>query len=111
MPRGDDVTFSVAVTSSGTPVDLESTQSITFTAKRRMSDPDSAAILSKTVGAGIEVEDNVAQVTIDRADTQDFDDTVRLFWDVEVIDAEGLVHTVASGRLWVRADVTRSLPS
>jgi hypothetical protein len=98
MYRGDDrvltITASEALTGS----------QITFTARRR---PGGAIVISKTTDAGITIGEpaTTAVIALDAADTRDLDPCV-LRWDIEVVDVTEKTHTVASGQLNIRADIT-----
>lgn len=109
--RGDDKTRNITVTTpDGTPVDLSEAQQITFTAKRRMTDSDDDAVIRKSLGDGIEVDDetsNVAHIAFVPDDTNDLTVPRLLVFDLEVIDAEGKVATILIGYLRITPDVTR----
>lgn len=112
MTRGDRREFDIALTRpDGTPLDLTGL-SLTFTAKRRMSDPDDDAIIQKTTAAGIVVDDDpttgLAVLTLEPEDTELLTDLRRLRWDVQVDDGAGDVRTPLRGQLSIAADVTRS---
>ena len=97
MTRGDDVTFDVdVVDEDGAPVDITGFTDLWFTAKRRISDADEDAVISKSLGLGVEFDDTInsrANVTIEDTDTNDLSDRqVRLLWDVQASD--GAVYRV-----------------
>jgi hypothetical protein len=103
MYRGDDRTLTITADESLTGSE------ITFTAKRRKRD-DSPVLISKTTAAGITIgedeEDTSAIVTLDAADTEDLDPG-KLWWDIEIVDVLGKVHTVAEGHLRLLRDASR----
>ena len=112
MTRGDSRSFALTLTDgAGAPLDLTDA-ALTFTAKRNLDDEDEDAVILKTDGAGIEVAvdptDGLATLTIDPEDTEDLAHSIVLYWDLQVEDAVGGVQTPLSGRLSVKADVTRS---
>jgi len=83
---------------------------LSFTAKRKRKDADVDAVAVKTIGAGIAVQDAAAGelvVTLAPADTDALAKPVTLECDVQMIEADGTVTTVASGTLAIALDVTR----
>lgn len=48
---------------------------------------------------------STATITIDAADTEELEAS-RLYWDLEIVDGGGLVHTVATGVLNILPTVT-----
>lgn len=100
MYRGDDRMLTITASE-----DLEGSE-ITFSAKRSTRD-DAPVLISKSVGDGIAIGDPTtsAVVTLDAVDTADLAPGT-LFWDIEVVDVLGKVHTVATGKLRIRRDVT-----
>lgn len=109
--RGDTIDLEVAVTRNDAAVDLTGAD-CWFTAKRRLSDADADALIQKTLGSGITVIGNAADgnllVTIDPEDTDSLTRQTVLYCDVQLLEADGRVTTVASGTLTVELDVTRS---
>lgn len=112
MSRGDTFTFTrTLLDADGEPVDL-SLADITFTAKRMYRD---SPTIEKTLDDGIDLggsgDTGVVTVTLQPEDTQDFTQTERFVWDIEV---EGIVGsgeplsvlTPLSGRLVVRLDTS-----
>ncbi len=100
MYRGDDrqLVITASETMTGSVV--------RFTAKYARAD-ELAAIEKSSDAGGIEIDDTVATVSIDAADTDSIATPKTLRWDVEVTDAFGSVRTVATGRLIINTDVTR----
>ncbi len=102
MYRGDDRDITITATESLQDAD------VVFTARRRKSDTE-AVIEKSTTDTNIVIGDDpftTAVVTLDAADTVDLTPAA-LFWDVEVTDVDGKVHTVATGRLAILEDITR----
>lgn len=110
--RGDTIELSVTVTRSGAAVDLTDAD-LTFTAKRRYSDADADAVVQKTLGDGIAVvgdaEDGEILVTLDPEDTDSLTRQTVLLCDVQLVESDGRVTTVASGTLTITPDVTRTV--
>lgn len=106
LHRGDTETFTVNLTdSAGEPLDLGALD-LTFTAKRLYG--DTVPFLTKTIGAGIDLDQyelGRATITIDPADTEDLTHTERFVWDVQVDNGTD-VRTPLKGRLVVVMDVT-----
>lgn len=100
MYRGDDRTLTVTADES-----LEGSV-VRFTAKwSRHRDAEAIIAKSSEVDGEIAIDDAVATVTIDAADTDDLLPGP-LYWDVEITDALAKVRTVAVGQLLIRSDVT-----
>jgi hypothetical protein len=102
MYRGDDRTLTITADESLTGSE------ITFTAKRRKRD-DSPVLISKTTVDGITIggdPDTSAIIALDAADTEDLDPG-KLWWDIEIVDVLGKVHTVAEGHLRLLRDASR----
>jgi hypothetical protein len=118
MYRGDGRTISIVATyptgheQAGQPFVLLD-KTVWFTAKRNVSDADSAAVLAKkTGGFGIEVdagEPNRATVTIAPGDTSSLVKGVQLHCDVQAKPADGDPVTLAVGTLTVKDDITRAV--
>lgn len=100
MYRGDDRELTITASE-----DLSDT-TVEFTARRYLSDT-TAAFVKSTADGSITVSGTTATVTIDAADTVDEEPDRPLFWDVQVTDGDGKIHTVAAGRLALLEDVTR----
>lgn len=108
--RGDTIDLEVSITRPGGPVDLTSVD-LWFTGKLRERDADDDAVFQKTLGAGIAVVgdpvDGVALVTLDPADTDSLLRQTTLYCDVQLVETDGRVTTVADGTLTIELDVTR----
>jgi hypothetical protein len=111
MFRGDDESFDIVVTKDGAPVDLTGA-ALTFTAKRRLSDADAAAVVQKDSTAGgiaiVDAAQGLARIDIAAGDTATLTSDERLAWDLQVLGADGKKRTLADGRLLIHADVTRA---
>lgn len=115
--RGDTIRLEIAATRPdedgvSQPIDL-TTATLFFTAKLSKADADAAlTTIQKTTGAGIDLlasdDDNLALVTIDPADTDALTAKTTYVADVELVEADGVVTTIASGKLIVTLDVTRA---
>lgn len=108
MIRGDSKTFLFAF-----DVDLTGATGVWMTAKSALADADGAAIFQKTLTDGVTVIDDVTgtvQVDLEPADTAALDGPRdRLYYDVQVLDVDDKITTLAHGRLIVRADVTTTI--
>ncbi len=108
--RGDSQIFTITVRdSNGVVVNLTGAY-LWFRAKRKMSDVDEDAVITKTTGAGIVVTNaagGIATISISTANTDGLmPGSYR--YDVQVKDAANEVNTVLRGRLRVLADVNRA---
>ena len=112
MFRGDDREFTFTLTEDGGPLDLTGA-GIRFTAKRERTDDDTAAVIAKTVGAGITIDadplSGVCVLAIAATDTSGLGGTIILPFDLQVTRG-GTSRTVVTGLLAVRADVSRTAP-
>lgn len=110
ITRGDDATLTVTVTDpAGAPFALDG-KTLWFTAKRKYSDPDEAAVIAKKSGEGIELlgDPGKAVVAINAADTANLPNReTTLVCDVQLLDGTK-VRTVARDTLTVEPDVTRT---
>ncbi|HSW43162.1 MAG TPA: hypothetical protein VLM76_11695 [Patescibacteria group bacterium] len=109
---GDEAVWVVRVTdAAGAPVNITGA-AMRFTAKLRAGDPDGAAILSKTVGAGISLSAPTAgEATVTLADTDTTTRlapgrTHRLLYDWRMTLA-GQTTTVAHGDLLIEPAMSR----
>lgn len=114
MYRGDTQLLDVVVVDeAGAAVDISGSD-IRFTAKRKPSDPDLDAIITKTLGSGIDLVGGglagECQVTIDPVDTDSLTKQTTLTWDLQLVDGGGAVKTAAFGRLMVLVDISRTAP-
>lgn len=115
MTRGDARTMSVPMTLEGVAWEIPVGATVRFTAKRKTSDLDGAAVITKTTGSGITAVADVATITIAPADTDALAAATvntTLHYDVQVTGAASSFGpwTVASGRLIVEPDVSRAAP-
>jgi hypothetical protein len=112
MFRGDDRVLTVTIIEEGGPLDLTGVL-LRFTAKRKLTDADSDAVISKATGDGIshgmDPTLGIATVTLDAEDTEG-EAPGPLRWDVQLTDGDGLVRTIATGRLVLLADASVTVP-
>jgi hypothetical protein len=115
MFRGDDESFDVVVTEADevTRVDLSGAD-LRFTAKRKITDEDDAAIIVlTTTDSTITLTDAAqgeARLDVPAVQTDSLTKDSLLFWDLQVFDIADKTRTVASGQLIVRRDVSRTTP-
>ena len=112
--RGDTKKIPVtAYDTSGLPFNLAQVTGIKFTVKKKRSEPDSSALISKSLGSGIEVlnaANGTMMVTLNPADTSSMTSSLRgLVWDIQIVTSLGEVYTIADGLMNVERDVTRSI--
>lgn len=107
--RGDDEVLALSVVDAdGVPVNL-TTAELWFTVKRKLSDPDSDAIIQKTTGAGIEHEAEAGSATIylEPSDTEGLAARQQTFrFDVQLKEQDGRISTILRDYLTVKPDVT-----
>lgn len=112
LTRGD--TALLALTVSGLSALGLSGAQLWFTVKRNLSDADSAAVMQKTVGAGISTTGTgnndtagTALITVQPSDTASLVDAEQLLlFDVQLQDANGVKTTLCSGYVTILPDVT-----
>lgn len=110
--RGDTEIYDLTVaTPSGAAVDLTGSD-LWFTVKKRLTDPDPAALIRKETGAGITIADQVtnrgqAAIQLDPVDTEKIVPGTYYF-DVQMKNVPGSITTLANGSIDITADVTRS---
>lgn len=112
ITRGDTKAFTISLTDDDDlPLDLTD-MAVTFTAKRSRFDADADAVIAKTVGDGIVVDDpdsGVVVLTLEPSDTASLAARPhRLFYDVQVVDVLGVVVTPLADILEIQPDVTQS---
>lgn len=114
MYRGDTAPFVGAVTeSNGDPRDI-TTDTLFFTAKHSIADPDLDAVIALETGSGIEATDpgnGIFVVTVPPASTSGLDITEEtvLQYDVQLVDDSGGVFTIDRGTISIVPDVTRAI--
>lgn len=113
MTRGDARVLTVPMTLNGAPWTIPGGATVRFTAKRRTTDADGAAMITKSTGSGITAVGDVATITIAPSDTDALAaarTNETLYYDVQVAGAGFGPWTVATGRLIVKPDVSRTSP-
>ena len=109
--RGDTKVFNLSFKdSAGQPINLTGHE-LWFTMKKKESDKDDNAIIQKRVvfPAGSESEQGIGTFTLSSAESRLIaPDTY--FYDIQKVIPENppVVSTVMSGRISVRADITRN---
>ena len=107
MIREDDFRFRVTITKNGVPVDITGA---TFTFSVKWATTDAAPIFTRTLGSGITVvvaADGTLDILIASANTASLPSyTVILPYDLEMVEAGGLISTPLIGSLTVVPDIT-----
>lgn len=115
--RGDTIQIDYdLVDSAGVPIDLSDPDvKVWFTVKYWLRDQDAYALAAPTLANGGIVGRDVptsgrVRVTVDSSVTQHIaEGTTKLYYDLQVKDAEGRVATVERGLFLVDPDVTRAV--
>lgn len=116
MTRGDDRLLRFAIKLNGSAYDLTGC-TLWFTAKRLLTDSDSLAQIRKGTQpaiAGLVINTpatlGTGYISIFRADTASLPDREKhvLHFDMQLQNAAGNVHTIASGELVIDGDVTKA---
>jgi hypothetical protein len=109
MVRGDTPSWELSFSRGGAPIDLVAGSLIWMSAKRALTDIDSAAVFKKSIGSGVTITDapnGVAVVDLLAADTSTLPDTdITLYYDVQLKELSGRITTMC-GKLHVTCDVT-----
>jgi hypothetical protein len=111
--RGDDrnLTVEALAPGGGGAQDLTS-WSLWFTGKLDIGDADVAAVFQYTIGGGITITNaagGLATIAIDGDDTAVLTDASTVLWcDLQGKDGSGKVATLATGKITVEAEVTRT---
>ena len=102
LQRGDSWGITVRpTTSDGSPIDLTG-WTATAQVRSKADSTDVLATMTVVVGA------NDIAVSLPPAETARL--SGKLVWDLETVDAGGIVRTLLSGTLTIVADVTRVVP-
>lgn len=103
MVRGDTFSFTLEISD----LNLAEVGGIYFTAKRRQNDPDSEAVFQKSLGDGIEYDDDEDsyRVRVAPEDTEGARPGV-YFYDVQ-LNVEDDVYTLFAGKLTMLPDTTK----
>jgi hypothetical protein len=111
ITRGDTRVFTITLTDADEEALDLTGMSVTFTAKRTRFDSDEDAVIAKSIGSGIVVDEptsGVALMTLDPEDTEALPArTHRLYYDVQVVDVLGVVVTPLADIVEIRPDVTQ----
>ena len=112
MVRGDTriIDCTVKGVDGTTPYDLTSC-TLTFTAKRQITDADGVATFQLTNGAGITITDapgGLFEIEITPASTYSMTAGATLVCDIQLKDVNARVFTLGKGTLAVSEDVTRA---
>ena len=104
---GDDFTYTVSLTSNGSPVDLTG-YTFYFTVKKNLDDTDLEAVFKKTITSISNPTTGVVTITIDRADTLN-QTPGEYFYDIKYKDASNNVRTVLEGKFTLTKSVTQDV--
>lgn len=113
--RGDTGVFDVTLTRSGSPFNPAlAGVKVWFTLKSTPTAADAAAVLQKTIGAGLEITDAIngrLRLTLTAADTAALNPRTSYFWDIQVKDENAQIFTPDGllGIATVVADRTRAI--
>ena len=102
--RGDSKTYKLILTDgTGNPIDLTN-KTVIFTVKKSANDDDSLAKIQKVVNSHTDPVNGITEINLVPDDTEIEPDTY--VFDIQLSDNQS-VHTVATGRFIVKADITR----
>jgi hypothetical protein len=113
ITRGDNETLTILVTdpdNNDTPINLTGA-TLTWMVKRRPTDDDDDAILTKATGSGITLANQTtdtgeATIAIDDTDTDALAPGT-FYWELQSVDSATKVYTLAGGRIRIAADLIR----
>lgn len=100
---GDTVVLTIALYKDGAAYS-PTVSAAEFNLKDALDDADSAALISKTLGAGVAVSTSTATVTIAAANwaSAGITASATLFWALKLTESSGTVTTVAAGTMTVQ---------
>ncbi len=100
---GDTVILSFALVKDGAAYS-PTVSAAEFNLKDALDDADSAALISKTLGAGVVVSSSTTTVTIAAANwaTASITTSQTLFWALKLTESSGTVTTIAAGTMTVQ---------
>lgn len=102
--RGDDVTLTLTFTDkNGVIIDLTNS-TVFFTVKRKVSDTDANALISKTITSFAAPTTGVCTVSLTDTDTNLSSGVY--YYDVQLVDATGLVSSIEKDKFVVIKDIT-----
>ncbi len=111
ITRSDDETLDIVVTNQDTGAVVNLTgATLKWMAKRRRTDADVDALITKAIGTGVTVTNavgGVAEVAIAAADTNAITPGA-YYWELQSVDAASKTHTLAGGRIVILPDLIRS---
>lgn len=116
MTRGDThkIRFTVRDLLTQAVIDITNWSAFRYTVKERVTDADSGALISKTLGGGIvkvDASNGLCEVTINPADTislasREYDAVA----DIQGVDNSSQVWTLARGQHLIESDVGQTSP-
>ena len=106
ITRGDTVSLDLPLTLGGLPYCMLSGSNYLLTVKNSLSDPDSAAVVQKALGAGLRL-DLPSNLWVDFVPIDFYNQTnTSFFFDVQAQESGGAIRTVFFDTLGVTTDVT-----
>jgi len=111
IPYGDTKVLTVTVAIGIVPVDLTGLKAAKFLIKRAVTDDDTVALITKTLGSGVTVTDaihGVMQVALSATDTSVVGEN--LSCAVKIKDASDGITTVDLGTINLRLLAVKTLP-
>lgn len=101
--RGDTNVLNLIFKTGGVAVDITG-WTIFFEVKKKITDTDADAVISKTVTDHTNAAAGLSAITLAAADTVDL--AGDYFYDIQVKKGDGTIFTVTSGKYTFKADVT-----
>ena len=102
--RRDDHTVSLEVTySDGTAYDLTGS-TVYFTVKANLTDTDANAKIQKTVTSHSDPANGITSITLSKTDTNI--DAGDYYWDLQIKESGGDIHSVRYGIFRIIQDIT-----
>lgn len=110
--RGDTNIYNIVVLRSDATINITGAK-LWFTAKHFPQDVDDDAVISlDSDGNGINIYNALygrAQVSVPPGDTAGLADDEVLYYDVQLKETNGVVTTIATGKLHVQQDITQAV--
>ncbi len=107
--RGDTLRYKLTFKNADTkePIDLTGA-SVWFTLKENVNDPDSEAAIQVHTENHLDPTNGKTEIVVPASETNNLE-IKTYFYDFQLVDAQGNVSTVMSGKVKVLPDITRSI--
>lgn len=104
--RGNYAQYKLTVKRNSSAYDLSSPVSLALYVKRKVTEADGDAVITKTTGSGISAGDatGIVTITFDETDTEELEIGFNFVYDIELTTASGKLITILRGVFKLRQD-------